>query len=153
MVSGVFLFPLVFLVVASLRAPGEPPPTGLDVLVPTTDTGAYERAFALVDLGRQLLNSGLVALLAVPLTVLVASWAGFAATRLGRRGRRLVIGGSLVALLVPLSALWVPRFVMFSQLSLVDTYVPLVAPALMATSPLAPDAAADGADPGAAHLP
>lgn len=42
-------------------------------------------------------------------------------TRLSARGRRLVVGGSLVALLVPLSALWVPRFVLFSRLDLVDT--------------------------------
>jgi multiple sugar transport system permease protein len=135
-VSGAFLFPLVFLVLGALREPGAPPPTGLDVLVPHPSAAGFERAFDLVDLGRQLVNSGIVALLAVPLTVLVASWAGFAATRLSPRGRRLVVGASLVALLVPLSALWVPRFVIFSRLSLVDTWVPLIAPALMATSPL-----------------
>jgi ABC-type glycerol-3-phosphate transport system permease component len=134
--AAVFIFPFVFLVLGALRAPGAPPPTGLRVLVPQLTGGGFERAFELVDLGRQLVNSVIVALLAVPLTVLVASWAGFAATRLSARGRRLVVGGSLVALLVPLSALWVPRFVLFSQLHLVDTYVPLVAPALMATSPL-----------------
>lgn len=136
LVSLAFLFPLVFLLLGALRAPGAAPPAGLDVLKPALETGGFRRAFELTDLQRQLLNSGLVALLAVPLTVLVASWAGFAATRLGNWGRRVVIGGSLIALLVPLSALWVPRFVLFSQLSLVDTYVPLVAPALMATSPL-----------------
>jgi multiple sugar transport system permease protein len=135
-VSGAFLLPLVFLVLGALRAPGTPPPTGLEVLVPELSGDGFARAFELVDLGRQLVNSTLVALLAVPLSVLVASWAGFAATRLSRRGRRIVVGGSLVALLVPLSALWVPRFVLFSELSLVDTWVPLVAPALMATSPL-----------------
>ena len=136
MVAAAFLVPLAFLVLGALREPGAAPPTGLDVLAPQLTTAGFERAFALVDLGRQLVNSGLVALLAVPLSVLVASWAGFAATRLSRRGRRLVVGASLVALLVPLSALWVPRFVLFSRLDLVDTYVPLVAPALMATSPL-----------------
>jgi multiple sugar transport system permease protein len=135
-VSGVFLFPLVFILLASLETPGEPPPTGLEVLTPTLDGSAFPRAFELVDLGRQVLNSGLVALISVPITVVVASWAGFAATQLGPRGRRCLIGGSLIALLVPLSALWVPRFVLFSKLSLVDTYVPLIAPALMATSPL-----------------
>ena len=136
LISAVFVFPLVFLVVASLRPPGEPPPTGLEVLVPQADAGSFARAFELVDLGRQLLNSGIVTALAVPLTVLVASWAGFAATLMGRRGRWVVIGGSLLAMLVPLSALWVPRFELFSELALTDTYVPLVAPALMATSPL-----------------
>lgn len=135
-VSAVFIFPLVFLVLGALRTPGSPPPTGLDVFAPELTGAGFERAFALVDLGRQLVNSGIVALLAVPLSVLVASWAGFATTRLSARGRRLVVGGSLVALVVPLSALWVPRFVLFSKLDLVDTYVPLVAPALMATSPL-----------------
>ena len=135
-VSAVFLFPLVVLVLGALRAPGAAPPTGLELFAPTPNEGGFARVFGLIDLGRQLVNSGLVSLVAVPLTVLVASWAGFAATRLRRGGRRLVIGATLVALLVPLSAVWVPRFVLFSKLSLVDTYVPLVAPALMATSPL-----------------
>jgi len=135
-VSGLFLFPLAFLVLGALRDPGAPPPMGLEVLVPQLTGAGFARAFDLVGLGRQLVNSGIVALLAVPLSVLVASWAGFAATRLSTRGRRIVIGASLVALLVPLSALWVPRFVLFSKLGFVDTYVPLVAPALMATSPL-----------------
>ncbi len=134
--TGVFLFPLVFLVLGALRHVGEPPPTGLEALVPTLGGGGLARAFGLVDLGRQLVNSALVALLAVPLSVVVASWAGFATTRLSPRGRRIVVAGSLVALLVPLSALWVPRFVLFSRLGLADTWVPLVAPALMATSPL-----------------
>jgi multiple sugar transport system permease protein len=135
-VSGAFLLPLAFLVLGALREPGAPPPTGIEVLAPQLTLAGFERAFALVDLGRELVNSGIVALLAVPLSVLVASWAGFAATRLSRRGRRIVVAASLVALLVPLSALWVPRFVLFSKLGFADSYVPLVAPALMATSPL-----------------
>ena len=108
-VSAVFIFPLVFLVLGALRAPGESPPTGLEVLVPQLTAAGFARAFELVDLGRQLVNSGIVAGLAVPLSVLVASWAGFAATRLPVRGRRIVVGVSLVALLVALTALWVPR--------------------------------------------
>ncbi len=136
LISALFLAPLAFLVLGALRAPGEPPPTGLEVLIPEPVTAAFARAFDLVPLGRQLLNSALVALIAVPLSVLVASWAGFAATRLGPTGRRLIVGASLAALLVPPTAMWVPRFVLFSRVELVDTYVPLIAPALMATSPL-----------------
>jgi multiple sugar transport system permease protein len=135
-VSAVFLAPLVFLVLGSLRAPGETPPSGLD-LIPSEPTGAsFERAFELVDLGQQLLNSAIVAVIAVPLTVLVASWAGFALTLVTPRVRRVAIALSLVVLMVPLSALWVPRFVLFRQLGVIDTYVPLLAPALMGTSPL-----------------
>jgi len=46
-----------------------------------------------------------------------------------------MIGVSLVALMVPLTALLVPRFVIFSRLDLVDTYVPVVLAAVMATCP------------------
>lgn len=53
----------------------------------------------------------------------------------GRR-RKLLIGALLVLALVPVTAVWIPRFVMFDALNLVGTYVPLIAPALMGGSPL-----------------
>jgi multiple sugar transport system permease protein len=96
---------------------------------------SFERAFEAGDLGHGLLNSLLVAAIAVPITILVASWAGFALTMLPARRRRLLVAASLIAMMVPLSALWVPRFVLFRELGLIDTYVPLIAPALMGTSP------------------
>ena len=135
-VGAAFVLTPALLLVGALHAPGTPPPRGFDLLVPEPDLGAFTRAFELIDLERQLVNSLIVALVAVPLTVLVASWAGFATTRLSPRWRRAVIAGSLAALIVPLSALWVPRFVLFSELSLIDTYLPLWLPAATATSPL-----------------
>ncbi len=134
-VSALFLAPLVILVFGSLRAPGLSPPDGLEILPADPTTASFERAFDLVPLGRQLFNSVIVAAIAVPLTVLTASWAGFAITRLEPRTRRFVIGVSLVVLVIPLSALWVPRFAMFRELGVIDTYVPLIAPALLGTTP------------------
>lgn len=131
----IFLAPLAYLVLGSLRAPGLSPPGGLEIVPSHPTLSAFERAFELVPLGRQLLNSLLVVALAVPLTVLSASWGGFGMTLLAPRARRVAVGLSLVVLMVPLSALWVPRFVLFSRLDLVDTYVPLIAPALMGTTP------------------
>ena len=52
---------------------------------------SYERAFELVDLGRYTANSLLVAAIAVPLAVLVASWAGFAISQLPPRVSRAVL--------------------------------------------------------------
>jgi multiple sugar transport system permease protein len=74
------------------------------------------------------------------LTVLTASWAAFAMFRLPRRWAGALIVASLVALMVPLTALLVPRFVMFRHLHLVNNpesfpYIPLIAPAIMGTSP------------------
>src|SRR5918992_249198 len=135
LVATVFLLPLVFMLTGSLRKAGLPPPRTPE-LVPSEPTfDNYERAFELVDLARYTFNSALVVAIAVPLTLLFASWAGFAMARLPRRAAAWLVALSLISLMVPLTALLVPRFAIFSWLGLTNTYVPLVAPALIGTTP------------------
>jgi multiple sugar transport system permease protein len=124
------------MVLGSLHAPGEPPPVGIELVPDRPTLAAYERAFELVPLWRQLLNSIGVVLVAVPLTVACASITGFAITRLRGRWHAIAIGFTLVCLTIPAAALWVPRFAIYRSLGVLDTYVPLVAPALVGTSPL-----------------
>ena len=130
-----FLLPIVYMITGSLRAPGTAPPRTADLVPWPPTTAAYERAFELVDLWRYIVNSVVVAAVTVPLTLLVASWAGFAMTRISPRTARVLIAVSLVALMVPLTALLVPRFILFRELGLIDTYAPVVASSLVATSP------------------
>lgn len=134
-IAVAFLLPLWFMVSGSLREPGEPPPRTPEVLPTPLSTTSYERAFDLVDLARYAVNSLVVAALTVPLAVLFASWAGFAFLLVAGRARRVLIGLSFAALMVPVTALLVPRFVLFRWLELTDTWVPLVAPALLGLSP------------------
>jgi multiple sugar transport system permease protein len=131
-----FSAPLVIMLPGSLRKPGLPPPRTPELLPDPVVFSNYERAVDLVGFGRATVNSLLVAAIAVPLSVLVASWAGFALAHLPRRLARALMGASFAALMVPLTALLVPRFAIFRTLGLTDTFVPLIAPALVATSPL-----------------
>ena len=135
-VAALFVLPLVFMVTGSLRRPGVPPPTSPELLPDPFGLGSYGRAFELVDLARFTLNSLLVAAMVVPLTVLVASMAGYAIARLPRRDALVLAVAALVALMIPTTALLVPRFAMFRGVGLTDTWAPLVAPALLGTSPL-----------------
>lgn len=134
-VSVLFLLPFVFLVSGSLRTPGLPPPPAPELVPGTFAWTNYERAADLVGLGSAALNSLLVAALFVPLSVLVASWAGLALVFVGARTRTVLLGLSLAALMVPLTALLVPRFAVFQWLGLVDSFAPLLAPALLGASP------------------
>jgi len=88
-----------------------------------------------VPLPRFMWNSLRVVALAVPLTLLTASWAGFALAQAPRRVRVALLTLSVVLLLVPGPAVWVPRFLIFTRLGWINTLAPLVAPALMGTSP------------------
>lgn len=135
LIAAGLLLPLVYMITGSFRKPGLPPPRTPEFLPWPPSGRSYERAFELVDLGRYLANSILVAGITVPLTLLVASWAGFAIARLPARAARVLVGASLVALMVPLTALLVPRFVIFKHLGLTNSYVPLIAVALLGTSP------------------
>lgn len=133
--SLAFLLPLFFMFSGSLRQPGLAPPDGFEWLPDQAEWSNYRNVFYLVPLARATLNSGVVALIAVPITVLIGSWAGFAIVASSRRASRRLIALSLVALIIPVGALWVPRFVIFRWLGLIDTPWALAAPALMATTP------------------
>lgn len=135
-VSIVFALPLVFMLSGSLREPGLAPSVTPELVPSNVSLDAYRRAFDLVELGRYGLNSAIVAALSVPLAVVAASWAGLAMTLLPTRPRRMVVVISLLAVMVPLSAVLVGRFTLFRSLGVLDTYWPLVAPSLMGMTPL-----------------
>jgi multiple sugar transport system permease protein len=135
LLSALFLVPLAYMVAGSLRTPGLPPPDGIELLPSPLSWSNYRIVFDFVPLWSFLRNSLIVVAVAVPVTVLVASWAGFSIARARGAQRARLILISVIALMVPISALWVPRFVMFRWLGLVDTLVPLMAPSLMATTP------------------
>ncbi|GAA3923741.1 carbohydrate ABC transporter permease [Actinoplanes auranticolor] len=132
----VFVPPLLLLVSGSFTQPGLPPSPTPQLVPDPVSTAGYQQALALGGLRRASLNSILVAAVAVPLSVLVAALAGFALARLAPRVTATVVAASLVALMVPATALLVPRFAIFRLLGLTDTLVPLIAPALLGTSPL-----------------
>jgi multiple sugar transport system permease protein len=134
-VALLFLLPLWFMISGSLREPGTAPPRSVELVPRPVSATSYDRAFELVDLGRYTVNSLVVAALTVPVSVLVASWAGFAILLLAGRARAVLIGLSFAALMVPVTALLVPRFAIFRWLGVTDTWVPLVAPALIGLSP------------------
>jgi multiple sugar transport system permease protein len=132
----VFLLPLYWMFAGSLRQPALPPPRGIEWVPNPVSPENYARIFELIPLARYALNSLIVALIAVPITLVVASWAGFAMTQLSIVDRRRMVLLSIGLLLVPITSLWLTRYVLFTWVGIVDSYLALIAPALMGSSPL-----------------
>lgn len=128
--------PVVLLLLGALGRPGLPPPDGLDLWPGEPRWRNLVDVAAIVPLGRQMLNSLLVVTVAVPVTVLVASLAGFAVVTAGRRTRVWLVAASVAALLVPSAAMWVPRVVLLDRLGLTDRTLVVAYPALLGTSPI-----------------
>jgi multiple sugar transport system permease protein len=129
-----FLLPIFWMVAAALHPLGVPLPQKLVLFsaVPTLDN--FARAWDLVPIGRYALNSLLVVALAVPITLVSSSWAGYGMSRLPRPSQRRWVVISLAVLMVPGIALWFTRFLIFKQLGWLDTIWALIAPAWMGTS-------------------
>ena len=136
LLSLLMLLPLLWMLAASLRPTGTPLPRTLDILPWPPAWQNYARIFELVPLGRYLLNSIWVTALAVPLSLLTASWAGFAMSQLKRRARRRLLVLSILLQMIPITALWLTRFLLFAWMGVSNSYLPLIAPALMGSSPL-----------------
>ena len=135
-VGVVFLLPLYWAVTGSLRRTGAVSPRRLEWFPSPIAWENYARVFALVEFGRFMLNSLLVAAVAVPLTIVVASMAGFVMSQLPPRWRRRLTALSVLGLMVPLTAIWIPRFILFKEAGLLNERFALAVPALMGTSPL-----------------
>lgn len=135
LVSILFLLPFWWVFVMSLRPVGGAPPLSVPWWPDDPRFGNYVRLFELVPFARQAGNSFLVSLVAVPLTLLTASLAGYALAHLTRALRERLVLGAVLLMLVPVTALWLTRFVLFKQLGLINHLAALVVPALGGTNP------------------
>ena len=134
--AAIFIVPLIWVVGFSLRQPGLPPPRSIEWLPSPPIWDNYLKIFELVPLATYLGNSLLVVAIAVPVTLLTASAAGFAIARSSRRFRERMVLTCVLLMLVPATALWLTRFILFVHLGLIDTIWSLVATAIMGSSPL-----------------
>ncbi|MCC2629782.1 MAG: binding-protein-dependent transport system inner rane component, partial [Thermomicrobiales bacterium] len=133
--AALFLAPIAFMFTTSLRQIGVPLSRQLEVFPQSPSWDNYPVAIDLVGMGQSALNSAFVVVLAVPLTILVASLAGFAMAQLPQRARLTLTLISFAVLMTPVTAVWLPRFVLFKEAGLLDSRLALVVPALGGTSP------------------
>ena len=134
-ITAVFLLPLLWMVSAALHPPGNPLPQTLRLWPDGLTFDNFRRIWQLLPLGRFTLNSLQTVGLAVPLTLLTSSWAGFAISQLPHPSQRRWVLLSLIVLMVPGIALWSTRFFVYKQLGWLDTIWALIAPAWMGSSP------------------
>jgi multiple sugar transport system permease protein len=117
----IFLLPIFWMVAAALHPLGVPLPRKLTLFSALPTLENFGRVWDLVPIGRFALNSILVVLLAVPITIVTSSWAGFAMARLPLASQRRWVVISLAVLMVPGIALWFTRFLIYKELGWLDT--------------------------------
>lgn len=127
--ATVILLPFVWMASLSLKSPGEIFNTSFSLL-PTNWYAIenYSRALTASPVPRFLFNGVFVCASILLLQVLICAPAGYALAKLEFKGRDLIFGLVLVALLIPTEVLALPLFVMGHQLGLLNTYAIQVLP-------------------------
>ena len=128
LIALVTLFPLAWMVSASLMAPGEastyPPP----VLPHAATLANYRLLFAEHGILRQVVNSLFISLLATGLSLAFNLTAGYAFAKLRFAGRERVFRMLLGALIIPAQVTMMPLFLMLRGMGLVNTYAGALVP-------------------------
>lgn len=129
---GVFLiiqvYPIVWVAMSSFKSPEDlatNPPYSLPTSIYLQN---YVSAFEQAELGHYLLNSTIVAILTIGLTIAVASPAAFAIEKLRFRGSRATLSYFLLGITLPVFVALLPMFQIFNTMGLRNTYWALVLP-------------------------
>ncbi len=124
------LFPLLWMVYASLMPAGEAssyPPA----LLPSRATLEHYRAlFGRMEVGRYFLNSTLVASAVTLISLLFNSMAGYAFAKLRFRGKDRLFSLLLAAMVVPGQVAMLPLFLLLRGLGLVNSLWGVIVPAM-----------------------
>ena len=125
----VVLVPLLWLVSTSLKGPAEDIFTSPPALLPAQPSlDAYVRLFQNNPLGRYLLNSTIVSLVAVVANLLFCSLAAYPLARMQFAGRGLVLALVVATILIPFQVVMIPLYLLMVQLGLRNTLLALVIP-------------------------
>ena len=116
------LFPLIWLVVSSLKTNFEFLAGSPFALPAKPQWINYTNALTVAGLGRMLFNSVFVGLSATIVNIIVASMGAYCISRFRFKGREKIFTLFTAGILVPLNALMVPYFVIITKLGLINTY-------------------------------
>jgi multiple sugar transport system permease protein len=131
-VAILWAFPLYWGVVTSLKPEPDVVQPGLHLWPEHLTFDAYTYALFGTKLGLWYINSLVTSIATTVIVVIMAAGAGYAISQLNFPGRRILWWMILASFMVPIQALIVNHFILFSQFRLINTLTAVVGPQLLA---------------------
>lgn len=88
-----------------------------------------------MNFGPMFLRSFVISAVVVVGSLFSASLTGFAFGRLNFKPRRFLFGFMLGTMMLPAQVVMIPQYIMFHRVGLINTFVPLMVPAFLGTTP------------------
>jgi multiple sugar transport system permease protein len=124
----IWILPILWAIDTSLKPEGETTAIPVSWFASHFTLDAYITTFATTNLPRWYFNSFLTSAIISIVTVILASMAAFAFSRVPFKGRSILFWIILAGIMVPIQILIVPLFTQMQSLGLVDTYWGIMLP-------------------------
>lgn len=131
------IFPFAWLIITSLKDSRDISLIPTEVWPSRFSLDFYISVFTQHHLQTYLLNSVIVALGAMAVTILIALPAAYAFARINFKFKKFWQNFILLANMFPIIAIVTPMFVIFKNLKLINTYQGLIVPSVIITLPMA----------------
>ena len=128
--AAVSLFPLLWMVSASLMPTGEAAALPPRLLPSSVTLEHYRNLFTRLNLARCVANSTLLATATTMISLVLNSMAGYAFAKLRFRGREPIFRLLLAALVIPGQVAMLPLFLMLKGMGAVNTYAGVIIPGM-----------------------
>jgi multiple sugar transport system permease protein len=132
LVAGALLAlgPMLWMLAASFMPAGEANSYPPRILPSRPTLEHYSALFTRLDLGRNLLNSAIIAAGVTALSLLINSMAGYALAKLRFRYRERIFRTLSTGLLLPVQISMLPLFLLFKELGLINSYWGVIIPSM-----------------------
>lgn len=127
-VAFVFLYPLIYMVVVSLKTPQDFADPYIYWIIRHPTLENLKDAYESMSFLRSSINSSIIALTSSIAQVISCSFIGYGFARGKFPGRDLLFILALFTLIVPPQTIIVPLFILYKRLNWVDTYYPFIIP-------------------------
>ncbi|MCI2236927.1 carbohydrate ABC transporter permease [Paenibacillus sp. TRM 82003] len=129
--AALFIFPVLWLVLSSLKPGGELFRYPLTILPDTWTFDGYARAWERVDFALYFRNTAVVATVTTVLTVLVSAATGYALAKYRARWLSVLFMCILATTMLPTEVILSPTFVVIRDLGLYDQLAGIIIPSIL----------------------
>lgn len=124
----IFFFPFLWMITTSFKTLGETMTFPPSLFPKSIQWQNYYDAFAAIPFLKYLTNSLIVTSSVLVLQFLTVVSAAYAFSQYSFRGKNFFFGLTLVTMMVPAQLVFLPLFVFFSKLGIINTYASLILP-------------------------
>lgn len=130
LISVIVMIPFFWMISTSLKSKGALMALPIEWIPAEPTLDAYEKVFSRFPFLRAILNSLFITVSYTVITVLSASMAAFAFTKIRFPGAGAVLNIYLASMMIPTQVTLIPLFVIMNNLGLINTYPSVILPAM-----------------------